>query len=183
MALQKAMVSSKDNTWETPQRLFNELTKEFDFTLDPCAERDTAKCYNYWTIEDDGLTKDWSGNNVFMNPPYGGNTGTWIKKALDESRKGALVVCLIVSSSDRSYWHDFIFPYASEIRFIRGRVKFGNAKFTAPFASAIVIFDKKKEGKQKIVYYDKSINKQWNEENKLKKDVKGQNHAGDENDK
>ncbi len=104
-----------------------------------------------------------------MNPPYGGHTGDWIKKALDESRKGAKVVCLIVSSSDRSYWHDFIFPYASEIRFIRGRIKFGEAKSTAPFASAIVIFDRENEGRCKVVCYDKSINKRWGEEDKQAK--------------
>lgn len=167
MALQKAMVSSKDNTWETPWKFFNELDKEFFFTLDPCAEDKTAKCSNYYTAETNGLNKDWSKDTVFMNPPYGGHTATWIKKALDESRKGAVVVCLIVSSSDRSYWHDYIFPYASEIRFIRGRIKFGNADSTAPFASAVVIFDKNKEGQCKIVYYDKSINKRWSEEDKF----------------
>jgi len=176
MALIKSMVSSKDNTWETPWRFFNELHKEFDFTLDPCAHKDTAKCYNFWTEEDDGLSKDWSKDNVFMNPPYGGHTGDWIKKALDESRKGAKVVCLIVSSSDRSYWHEFIFPYASEIRFIRGRIKFGEAKSTAPFASAIVIFDKENEGRCKVVCYDKSINKRWGEEDKkAKHDAKHEN--------
>ena len=98
MALQKAMVSSKCNTWETPWRFFNDLNNEFKFTLDPCAEDKTAKCRRYYTIETNGLDKDWSNEVVFMNPPYGGHTGDWIKKALDESRKGALVVCLIVSS-------------------------------------------------------------------------------------
>jgi len=166
MALQKAMVSSKDNTWETPWRFFNELNKEFNFTLDPCAQDETAKCEKYHTAETNGLNKDWSKDVVFMNPPYGGNTGTWIKKALDESRKGATVVCLIVSASDRSYWHDYIFPYAKEIRFIRGRIKFGSSKFTAPFASAVIVFDKNYEGMAKITHYDKSINKRWGEEDK-----------------
>lgn len=172
MALIKSMVSSKNNKWETPWRFFNELKKEFDFTLDPCAEKSTAKCENYFTEENDGLTKDWSKDIVFMNPPYGGHTGDWIKKALDESRKGAIVVCLIVSSTDRSYWHDFIFPYASEVRFIRGRIKFGTSKFTAPFASAVVIFNKINEGNCKITYYEKSINKRWGEEDKSQSGVK-----------
>jgi len=167
MALNKAMVSSKDNTWETPWRFFNELDKEFNFTLDPCAQDETAKCKKYYTAETNGLDKDWSKDIVFMNPPYGGNTGTWIEKALDESRKGSVVVCLIVSSSDRSYWHEYIFPYAREIRFIRGRIKFGGSKFTAPFASAIVIFDRNYEGRTKIVHYNKSINKRWGEEDKF----------------
>ena len=160
------MISSKDNTWETPWRFFNELDKEFHFTLDPCAQDETAKCKNYYTVETNGLDKDWSNDVVFMNPPYGGHTRDWIEKALQESRKGAKVVCLIVSSSDRSYWHDFIFPYASEIRFIRGRIKFGGSKSTAPFASALVIFNGEKERECNIVYYNKSINKRWGEEDK-----------------
>lgn len=167
MALIKSMVSSKNNKWETPWRFFNELNNEFNFTLDPCAEDETAKCKKYYTIETNGLDKDWSKDNVFMNPPYGGHTRTWMEKALNESRKGAKVVCLIVSASDRSYWHDIIFPYAAEIRFIRGRIKFGDSKSTAPFASAVVIFDKKNEGRCKIVSYLKSINKRWGEEDKL----------------
>ena len=166
MALIKSMVSSKNNTWETPWRFFNELDKEFSFTLDPCAEDKTTKCEKYYTLETNGLDKDWSKDIVFMNPPYGGHTRDWMEKALNESRKGAKVVCLIVSSSDRSYWHDLIFPYASEIRFIIGRIKFGDSKSTAPFASAVVIFDKEKEGECKIVHYNKSINKRWGEEDK-----------------
>ena len=158
MALQKAMVSSKTNEWATPQLLFEDLDKEFKFTLDPCSTHQNHKCDKYFTIEDDGLKQDWSDDVVFMNPPYGGHTGDWIKKALDESKKGAVVVCLIVSSTDRSYWHDYIFPYASQIRFVRGRLKFGNAKSTAPFASALVIFSQK-QYKNKIIYYNESVNK------------------------
>jgi len=158
MALQKAMVSSKTNEWATPQLLFEDLDKEFKFTLDPCSTHENHKCDKYFTLEDDGLKQDWSNDIVFMNPPYGGHTGDWIKKALDESRKGATVVCLIVSSTDRSYWHDYIFPFASQIRFVRGRLKFGVATTTAPFASALVIFSPQ-EYKNKIIYYDESVNK------------------------
>ena len=152
--LQKAMISSKTNEWETPQDLFDELNKEFQFTLDPCATLRNAKCSKYYTIKENGLEQDWSKDVVFMNPPYGGHTGSWIKKAFEESKGGATVICLIVSSTDRSYWHDYILPHASEIRFLRGRIKFGEAKSTAPFASAVVIF--KRTG-SKIVYYKKSI--------------------------
>lgn len=144
MALQKAMVSSKSNEWATPQDLFNKLNEEFRFTLDPCSTHKNAKVKKHYTSEDDGLKKDWSNEIVFMNPPYGGHTRDWIEKAYTESLKGAKVVCLIVSATDRSYWHDFIFPHASQIRFIRGRLKFGQSKNTAPFASAVVIFDESK---------------------------------------
>jgi len=158
MALQKAMVSSKTNEWVTPQLLFEDLDKEFKFTLDPCSTHENHKCDKYFTMEDDGLKQDWSDDIVFMNPPYGGHTGDWIKKALDESKKGATVVCLIVSSTDRSYWHDYIFPFASQIRFVRGRLKFGDADSTAPFASALVIFSPQ-EYQNKIIYYEESVNK------------------------
>lgn len=153
------MVSSKSNEWSTPQEFFNELNEEFFFTLDPCSTNENKKCSTNYTIAEDGLSKDWSGHSVFMNPPYGGNTRKWIEKAWQESLKGAVVVCLIVSSTDRSYWHDFIFPYASEIRFVRGRLKFGGAKNTAPFASAVIVFDKNtpfekiRDYKSRIKYY------------------------------
>lgn len=163
MALQKAMVSSKSNEWSTPQDFFDELNKEFNFTLDPCATKENKKCKKYYTLKQDGLTKNWSKDVVFMNPPYGGHTGTWLAKAYEESKKGAIVVCLIVSSTDRSYWHEYIFPFAAEIRFIRGRLKFGNVKSTAPFASAIVVFDstlpfrKFKDYKTRIKFYPRLL--------------------------
>lgn len=140
MALIKPMISSKTNEWSTPQSLFDMLHEEFLFSLDPCATHENHKCDKYFTLEDDGLSKSWVGHNVFMNPPYGGHTGKWLMKAVDSARDGATVVCLIVSSTDRSYWHEIIYPFSNEIRFMRGRVKFGDSKSTAPFASAIVIF-------------------------------------------
>ena len=158
MPLIRSMVSSKTNEWETPNWLFNRLNTEFGFTLDPCATEVNHKCSKFFTIKEDGLKQDWSKDIVFMNPPYGGNTGEWIKKAYDESKKGGIIVCLLVSSTDRSYWHDYIFPFANQIRFIRGRLSFGGAKSTAPFASAIVIFGRKFT--EKIVFYEESINKQ-----------------------
>ena len=81
MAIQKAMISSKSNEWETPQGFFDKLNEEFSFTLDPCATNLNHKCDKYYTIEEDGLKKDWSDEVVIMNPPYGGHTGDWIKKA------------------------------------------------------------------------------------------------------
>jgi len=148
------MVSSKTNEWETPQDFWDKLDEEFHFDLDVASTDDNYKCYNHYIEEDDGLIQPWhftSKSACWMNPPYGGHTGYWIKKAYEESLQGATVVCLIVSSTDRSYWHEYIFPFASQIRFIRGRLKFGEAKSTAPFASAIVIFSPKKYT-DKIIY-------------------------------
>lgn len=143
MSLITSMVSSKSNEWATPKRLYKYLNEHFcNFTLDPCSTHENKKCEKHYTIEDDGLTKSWAGERVFVNPPYGGHTRKWIQKAIDETRKGKcdLVVMLIVSSTDRSYWHDLICKEANEIWFLRGRCKFNESKSTAPFASAIVIF-------------------------------------------
>lgn len=136
----KVHYSSKSNEWATPQNLFDELNDEFNFTLDPCATDENAKCSNYFTIEDDGLSKDWSNDVVFMNPPYGREIKKWINKAYEESLNGATVVCLIPARTDTTYWHDFIFGKTNDIRFLRGRLKFGKSKNSAPFPSAIVVY-------------------------------------------
>ena len=133
--------SSESNEWETPQDLYDELDKEFGFTLDPCASPSNAKHDNFYTKSDDGLAKDWRDQVVFMNPPYGREISKWIEKAYTESlHQDCVIVCLIPARTDTKYWHDFIFPYASDIRFIKGRLKFGGHKNSAPFPSAIVIF-------------------------------------------
>lgn len=139
MALIKQMVSSKTNEWATPRKLFEYLDSLYHFTLDPCATDENHKCDKYYTLKDDGLSKSWDNEVVFMNPPYGGHTRDWLQKAFEQTKKGTTTVCLIVSATDRSYWHDII-NYADEVWFLRGRVKFGDSKTTAPFASAIVIF-------------------------------------------
>ena len=135
------MFSSKTDEWSTPQDFFDELNKEFDFTLDPCATPENAKCEKYYTKEDDGLKQDWSGETVFCNPPYGRAIKDWVKKCYEESKKpNTTVVMLIPARTDTSYFHDYIYHKAKEIRFIRGRLKFGNAKNSAPFPSMVVIF-------------------------------------------
>ena len=142
------MFSSKDQTWETPLELFNRLDKEFNFTLDPCCTEETAKCKKYYTPTENGLIQDWQNEIVFMNPPYGREISVWLKKAYEESLNGSTVVCLIPSRTDTKYWHDYCMK-ASEIRFIKGRLKFGNSKNSAPFPSAIVVFNNNKELKIK----------------------------------
>jgi len=133
---------SKSNEWETPQELFNKLDREFHFTLDPCATKENTKCKNYYTIEDDGLSKSWHGETVFMNPPYGRQIGKWVKKAFEERGNDGktTIVCLIPSRTCTAYWHDYIEGFA-HVRFIRGRLNFRGSKHNAPFPSAIVIFE------------------------------------------
>ncbi|USL87138.1 methylase [Staphylococcus phage Sazerac] len=135
--------SSKSNEWNTPDDLFYKLNDIYKFTLDPCSTHENAKCYKHFTIEENGLEQDWSGNIVFMNPPYGRDIKKWIKKAYTESLKDAKVVCLIPARTDTVYWHDYIFGKAAHIHFLKGRLKFSNSKDSAPFPSAIVVYDKK----------------------------------------
>ena len=86
------MVSSKTNEWYTPPKFFEMLNETFNFTLDPCATHENAKCKKHYTIEDDGLSKDWTKDVVFMNPPYGGHTAEWLNKAHESSQGVATVV-------------------------------------------------------------------------------------------
>lgn len=133
------MFSSKSDEWSTPQGFFDKLHAEFDFCLDPCATQENAKCVLYYTVEDNGLAQPWLGQRVFMNPPYGRNViDRWMKKAYEESQRGALVVCLVPSRTCTRWFHDYAMK--GEVRFIRGRLKFGGSKNSAPFPSALVIF-------------------------------------------
>lgn len=136
------MFSSKSNEWSTPQHIFDELNREFHFTLDPCCTHENAKCEKYYTIEDDGLKQDWSGEKVFCNPPYGKELKKWVKKCYEESQKeNTLVVMLIPSRTDTKYFHDYIYKKdRTKIRFIKGRLKFGGSKNSAPFPSMIVVY-------------------------------------------
>ena len=95
---QGLMFSSKSNEWATPQDFYNKLNAEFGFTLDPCATPTTAKCSSYYTKDDDGLSKDWSGHTVFMNPPYGRKKGQkqyQIIHSLSKKKETTNVVSLV----------------------------------------------------------------------------------------
>lgn len=138
----RVMFSSQKEEWETPQPFFDELDKEFNFTLDPCATFENKKCERFFSKEKDGLLQDWGGETVFCNPPYGSKkTADWIKKCAQEgSKPNTTVVLLIPVRTDTRAFHDFVYKKA-EIRFIRGRLKFGNSVNTAPFPSMVVIFN------------------------------------------
>jgi len=129
--------SSKTDLWATPQKFFDKYDAIFNFTLDVCATKDNAKCAAYYTIEDNGLSQSWAGV-CWMNPPYGREIGVWMKKAYESSLQGATVVCLVPSRTDTKWWHDYAMQ--GQIEFIKGRLKFGDAKNSAPFPSAIVVF-------------------------------------------
>ena len=133
------LFSSKSDEWSTPPDIYEEPDKEFNFTLDPCSTQYNHKCSKYFTAEDDGLSRSWGGERVFCNPPYS-NISEWVKKAWTESTKdNTLVVLLIPARTDTRYFHEYIYN-RSEVRFIKGRLRFGEAVNSAPFPSMVVIF-------------------------------------------
>lgn len=132
--------SSKTNEWATPQDFFDKLNQEFGFTLDVAATDENTKVLGrYFTEKDDGLNQSWDNELVWCNPPYGRTLKNWVKKASEAT--GGVVVMLIPARTDTSYFHDYIYKKPNvEIRFIRGRLKFGGSKNSAPFPSMIVVF-------------------------------------------
>lgn len=140
MANIAACMSSKTDNWATPQDFFDKLNEEFHFTLDPCADSKNHKCDLFFTREQNGLNQDWGGHTVFCNPPYGREIADWVKYAYEQSQKpDTTVVMLIPARTDTRYFHEYIYNKA-EIRFIRGRLKFGDATSAAPFPSMVVVY-------------------------------------------
>jgi phage N-6-adenine-methyltransferase len=137
MSISNGLFTSNTDLWATPQDFFNKLNKEFSFELDVCANSENAKCERFYTKKINGLMQEWKGI-CWMNPPYGRVIGEWVKKAYESSLKGATVVCLLPARTDTKWWHDYCMK--GEIRFIKGRLKFGNSNNFAPFPSAVVIF-------------------------------------------
>jgi hypothetical protein len=129
--------SSATDLWFTPQSFFNKYNEIYKFELDVCAIPENTKCEKYFTPEIDGLKQEWNGI-CWMNPPYGRTIKHWVKKAYESSVNGATVVCLLPARTDTSWWHDYCIK--GQIEFIRGRLKFGDSKNSAPFPSAVVIF-------------------------------------------
>ena len=133
------LFSHDSDEWATPWSLFDELDKEFQFDMDPCATDENRKCLLFFDKEADGLKQNWGGYHVWCNPPYSQVT-SWVRKAFMESRKtGTVVVMLLPARTDTKWFQNFVL-HRSEIRFIKGRVKFGGAENNAPFPSMLVIY-------------------------------------------
>lgn len=143
----KLMFSSENFEWETPSSIYDSINEEYNFTLDVCATHDNAKVKsNYFTMQDDGLSKDWRNEICWMNPPYGKQIGKWIEKAFlsvtDPLSIKTKVVCLLPARTDTRWFHDYCIK--GDIKFIKGRIKFNGHKNSAPFPSMIVVFDSNK---------------------------------------
>ena len=139
--MNKALLSSNTGEWETPQAFFDRLNWKYHFTLDAAATAENAKCQKFFTKEDDGISRNWGGGEiVWCNPPYGREIGKWVKKGYEES-KAVVVVMLLPARTDTAWYHDYCTK--GRITFVRGRLKFGGVKNSAPFPSMIVEFDRR----------------------------------------
>lgn len=132
------------DSYETPPPLFAQLHHEFHFTLDAAASAENTCCPDhFYTPAEDGLRQDWSGERVWLNPPYGrGQIPRWLRKVREEQARGVLTVCLLPSLTDTRWFHNLCAPHA-ELRFLRGRVTFfhqGAHLSTARFASLVAVY-------------------------------------------
>ena len=123
MIVTNAFQTSNKNNWGTPQELFDSLDKEFCFTLDPCSDNINHKCEKHYTLNENGLTKSWDNEIVFMNPPYGKEISKWVEKA--NNSKG-IIVGLLPARTDTKWFHNYVYGKA-ELRFIKGRIRFIDA--------------------------------------------------------
>jgi len=146
--MSQGIFTSKTDEWGTPQDFFDELDKEFKFTLDPCGRHDRRLKEGLLTLDirkgEDGLKHDWIGERVFVNPPYSQkNVESWCKKAFEEKDRAYLIVMLLpVAKTSTKYFHKYIYPYA-EIRLIEGRLKFypleGQTQSSNPMGSMLCV--------------------------------------------
>ena len=131
---------AKTDLYPTPQTFFNRMSKKYGpFEVDVCALPDNAKCVRFFTPEQDGLKQPWVGR-CWCNPPYGRTIGQWVRKAWQSSLGGSTVVLLVPARVDVRWWNDYVKPYAAEVEFVKGRLRFGNSDHPAPFPSAVVVF-------------------------------------------
>lgn len=139
MAINNGLFTSNTDMWATPQAFFDKYNAIYNFDIDVCAVESNAKCEKYFSPDQNGLLQEWRGV-CWCNPPYGREIGAWVKKAAESE---ALTVMLLPARTDTRWFHDYIYHNAS-IEFIKGRLKFGDGKNSAPFPSMVVIFDNRR---------------------------------------
>lgn len=157
----KALFSSTTDEWSTPSDFFEKLDAEFGFDVDVCATEANAKCNVYFGPDShdpeyrDGFKQNWhvwsrtgepTGAVCWMNPPYS-QIRSWMEKASAQAARGATVVCLVPARVDTRWWGATVWDFENhrphpgvEVRFVKGRLKFGGAKNSAPFPSVVVVF-------------------------------------------
>ena len=154
------MFSHHTDEWSTPDSVYQSLHAEFGFGLDAAAAENNATCHAWFSKDTNALVVDWYAAvtslicpgtidrlpAVWLNPPYS-QCRAFLKKAAEEARAGCTVVCLVPSRTDTRWWHDYVWDQSThqprpgvEIRFVKGRLKFGDSKQCAPFPSVVIIF-------------------------------------------
>ena len=141
IAMNNSLLSSVKMDYSTPKYFFYKLNQIFNFNYDLAADATNHKCMSYFNPKQDSLKQDWSKipGWCWLNPPYGKTIGDWVAKAMSSSIEGANIVMLIPARTDTTWQHNFVFK-ASCIIFIKGRLKFGDSKNSAPFPSQLAIF-------------------------------------------
>lgn len=136
-----ALFTSKRPDWRTPRALFEQIDKEVGgFTLDVASSHDNALCKAHYTKEENGLVQPWAPHVCWCNPPYGRGVGRWMEKAWLESREGATVVVLVPARTDTQWFHGHVLGKATEIRFLKGRLRFDDGPHPAPFPSMLAFY-------------------------------------------
>lgn len=125
--MNRALLSSASDEWSTPEETYHALDAEFQFADDPCPLGGS----------ENGLFREWQ-SPCFVNPPYS-KISDWMEKTVLEHRAGKTIVMLVPSRTDTRWWHNFAM-LADEIRFIRGRLRFGGHDNAAPFPSVILVY-------------------------------------------
>lgn len=125
------LFSSASAHWATPAETYAALDAEFHFTLDPCPLNGGDRMI----MEHDGLARSWAGHRVYCNPPYGRGLAQWLDKACEAD----VAVYLLPSRTDTAWWHQHAMK-ATEIRFLRGRLRFGDSENAAPFPSVVLVY-------------------------------------------
>lgn len=147
-----AHLSSASDDWPTPADFYDGLDAEFGFVLDVCASSANHKTAQFYALDHpdtsrrDGLAQNWSahaaalGGPLWMNPPYGRPIAAWMTKAFEAAQAGATIVTLVPVRASTAWWHDLVLASGAEVRYVRGRLTFGNAVNSAAFSSAVVVY-------------------------------------------
>ena len=147
------LFSKKSDDWATPPELYGRLHREFSFDLDAAADGKNAKCLAYLgpgsILAEDALAAPWHSwghKSIWCNPPYS-QVGAFLAKAAEAVAAGATVVMLLPARTDTKWWHTYVWEEENarprpgvEVRFIRGRLRFGDSTNSAPFPSVVVVF-------------------------------------------
>jgi len=140
-------MSKNSDERTTPDKLFKPLDEEFHFTLDPCSTHENAKCARHYTVEENGLLQSWRDEIVFMNPPYS-DILVWLEKAHYEHwNNNTMTIAILPCDTSTRWFHDYLWNNESHItypriqlRFPKGRFKFGKYTTSPQFATIIAVF-------------------------------------------